>query len=193
MLKKLLFSLCVLVFTSGCKEISGKLVVPQALTIINTNGEQVVIPQGTHDTKMSLSDDRIEAQIKVNRKRHNLEINTSDMGSLPENGRFSLASNRSGQPFDILGDISTTRAQSNLQRGQESCQYTTQEPVCGPMGCSIQTVIRNGFRDIEFYEEITTRMISFQTLKTGTQMSLGEYNGSSEVRERIKTYEGRCF
>ncbi len=190
-MKKLALVMTAILFVTGCEDMSGLLKVSEKFTVL-VNGKSKEIPVGTHNTKLDFERERITATVDVNGRDMKVVVLLPNTVSLPENGPFAIKSEQSGQPFDIKGAVQTEITRSDLKNGHESCQYQSQEPICDQNGCTIQNVIKNGWRDIEYFEETTDKKMQFDSFnKAGKEQS--HFDGASNNTTKRITFEGQCF
>lgn len=191
-MKKLILIAVSLFVLVGCEDMTGELKVATKFNAYVRN-KLKEIPVGNHETTLNIKKEKITATVKVNDEKLAVVLNVPNSVSLPENGPFTLTAAQSGQPFDTKGNVQTVITNSELQTGRESCQYYTDEPVCDQHGCTIQHVIRHGWKDTEYFEEVTDQKIQFITSDTQSGRSHSRFNGAQTTTKKKITFEGQCF
>jgi hypothetical protein len=191
-MKKIFLVAISLVFLAGCEDMTGELKVATKFSAYVRN-KLKEIPPGNHETTLNIKKEKITATIKVNEDKLAVVLTLPGQMSLPENGPFTLTSSESGQPFDTTGHVQTNVSNTELKTGRESCQYYADEPVCNQYGCSIQQVIKNGWREIEYFDEITDQKIQFYTSDVQSGRTQSRFEGAQTTKKQKVTFEGRCY
>ncbi len=195
MKKKLMIALVAapLLLIAGCKDISGTLNVSKAFAV-SVKGKSKTVEVGPHDTSLDFRKDKVIAKIKTSDDTLKVEMNFAEGTDIPNNGNFELKGSQSGQPFDVLGAVATQVSETDLQRGRERCQYQSYDQICSPQGCHTVPVMREGQRDITFYDRTTDQQVHLDlTAQSDVHTKFAAFDGRFRSTERIVTREGLCF
>lgn len=126
-----------------------------------------------------------------------------DESQIPkDNGPIELPSTMSGQPVDLVGNISTKVDRSELIHGYERCSVQVREercyPVTDPNGrthtqCEWVWVTEFGEREVEYHNVTTTFHLFVDLLQPASTSKIGNIDKTQVSTVRDYTYEGRCM
>ncbi len=193
---------------TSCNPVTGILRVEKMLQVIHQQNqtcnpmghscpdpkETVNIKPGDYVIKMQLTNKRTAVVfMKTASRQLTLNLNIPSGRGLPENGPFHLTSQESGQPFDLQAVMTTNRTDSAPQRMFEACQVEENETVCSPQGCWVQHRIRQGARDIRYFDRTTVQKLEGSFMDASSKEQLATLDGDRRSVDRIIQSTGPCF
>lgn len=188
-------------FSIACKtEYVGQIEVLETLRPNVKKGDKIIEP-GTYKAELKIKNkDKAELEITKSGRRNNpiLPLNLKGAQIPRENGPFLLSSVISGQPFNLRGDLATTRTESPLRRGRESCQEQVPERVCwrdnfGRVYCETRWRTIYGSQDIEYFDRFTDSRITADLESVQNPKVVARLSAADSYTERVVTYRSRCY
>lgn len=191
----------------SCDPFEGLLKVNKNFTAISTetkngcNGEtgwdceqkvNVAVPVGEHQGKIEfINRDFLRITLKLDGRNKVINIPLSKGIDIPsDNGTFSWQSWQIGQSFSIRGELKTTKTDSDVFRGYETCSYTRDEYVCDSRGCYWTPVTRYGQQYVEYFNRQTLQNISAEFHEV---FPLAHFSGQRSFNQKNYLYKGQCF
>ena len=155
---------------------------------------------GEYRTDFSFRSKR-EVLLSIRTSKYNVEevtVKIPEGKVIPQYaGEFQLSSSESGQPWNLRGIVDTEEEDSSLTYTTESCTYTRRVWECHWNGSNqvCNWVYRTyfGYREVEFYFHETTTNLSLNYYNSSNRALIAKFKGDRKTREKIYTYEGRCF
>ncbi len=193
---------------TSCNPVTGLLKVEKPLKVIHQQAqncnpmghacpdqkETVNINPGDYVIKMQLSSKKVAViSMKTASRQLTLNLNIPNGRGIPENGPFHLTAQESGQPFDFESVMTTKRTDSTSQRTFEACQVEQNETICNPQGCWIEHRIRQGARDIQYFDRTTVQKLEGSFMDPSSKEQLALLDGDRSSVQRIIQSQGLCF
>lgn len=201
-----LLILGILSIASCRRDLTGTLNLSQNLVIKHEVKEQLgdnetwktetsTIKPGTYEARISLSG-CCDLTLTLNPRswrKQSYQITLPKNAGLPkEDGHFYLRGHEINQAFDLAGEIKSDTKNSEVVKRYETCQYQDLETICGHNGCYTHIVWRNGWQWIEYYNRVTTVTMNADFKVLGQNQSIGQFNGSESLVEKIILYQSPC-
>jgi hypothetical protein len=163
-------------------------------------GDKTIEP-GTYKAELKIkNNDKAELEIFKSGRRNNpvLPLNLKGAQVPRENGPINISSVISGQPYNLRGELQTTRTQSPLRRGRESCQEQVPERFCwrdayGRVYCETRWRTVYGSQDIEYFDRFTDSRITANLESIQIPKVVARLFAADSYAERIVTYRSRCY
>lgn len=194
-LSTLLTFATLLLATPLCLATPGTLeVTVDSLRIQRDDGLKTHFFKGKYEASLSFKDRK--AYLSIIRKdiRTDATVTLPQGVVIPENGAFTIAGTKTGQTFDIEGQVNTTKDQSPTYMDIEYCQWERDEYVCRGRGrhrqCRWETVFYDGRRDIEYHYLTTSRKLNTQLLSDNGGKA--QFSGQENDRKKVYTHIGFC-
>ena len=155
---------------------------------------------GEYRTNFSFQSKR-EVLLSIRTSKYDVEeisITIPEGKNIPQYaGEFELSSNESGQPWNLRGLLDTEEEDSQLTYTTESCTYTKRVWECHWNGnsqvCGWKLRTFFGHREVEYYFHYTTTNLSISYFDPSNRDLIAQFKGDRKTREKIYTYQGRCF
>jgi len=210
--KKIFFSLAFLTLISCNSSISGKLNVATPLVIkanpapepchdmLNPNckpnnnppqNKNLNLAIGTYDAKVTaLNDKQLALKVTTAQKTTQVILELENNQSFPKkDGHFELK--LKGNNLILAGNSSTEKTTSQKYYESEHCTYRYTDTYCDQNGCHQVDHIRNGYEQVEYYFLFTKRSVLLNILDLN-KISLADFSGELNLKEKIYTYRGIC-
>lgn len=200
-MKSLSLLLITLLTLTSCVDFRGNFTANQDLRLIHTtvfgNEKPITVPAGTYSASFGFSsEDKMKLTLKNGGKEIDVKIKLPSNRDFPRNnGRINLPASRTGQQYDITGDIQSVTTYSRTYRESESCTYTDYRTECHVV-CDSRGNCRNvcnsvprtvyGYRNVEYRYRYTDRDLALELTVANSGRLMGSYRG--EARESVKDY-----
>ncbi len=210
-MKKLALILGVLLLSSSCHELGGRLNVVDSLTVkkkhgfLNLKTSKVELKAGNYSAVLKIiSDSNITLKLEGGDlgKEILVPIKAESDLDIPVNGKFAILGEKISQPFDVVGNINTDYSYSDQYHAVESCTWTTKENRCEkvcvgePRKCDVVckeiTITHEGRKDVTYHYMYTKRDVQLELMRSGSTALAGTINATSHTSDKITDYESLC-
>lgn len=205
-MKNLFLLLTSMLTLVSCNDFGGDFTANQNLQLVHTtvfgNERNITVPAGTYSASFGFSSkDKLKLTLKNGNNDIDIKMKINGNSFPRNNGRIDLPASRTGQAYDITGDLQSVVTYSNYFRDRESCSYTEyrQEcyPVCDNRGCrtvcNTRPVTVYGWRNIEYRNQYIDRTLSLDITTPNTRNLVGSYSGDSRDIIREYVYQSPCL
>ncbi len=192
----------ILVLGTACDEIDGTTSVkrPFIYNLKPGGPEKEQIPVGQYKTTIEKKKKDL-VQIELDGpgdKEYEIKLMVPKNLELPDNGSMSLPAGMTGQPFDVFVRVATTVERSQTYREWQSCRYEVRERYCyidnqGHQRCEYRYVTRWGNQDVEYYFRETTKDVRVNLGSNNEVEALANFYSLKQWRDKVVTWEGRCY
>lgn len=165
-----------------------------SLRVQRDDGFKVHFYQGQYPMEIQFKSGK--AYLSITRKdiKTDVIVNIPNGSSIPDNGEIKIEGTKSGQTFDIGGQISTDIQNSQNVSELESCTYVRQVWVCRYQGhhqyCSWEDELAQGYRSVDYYYQTKNVQLSLEL--DSNNGGNAQFDGRSSGRQKIYTYQGQC-
>lgn len=206
-MRQLSLILPLLLFVSSCLDFQGSFHANETLNLVHTtmfgNEKIVKIPAGSYFTEVGFSS---ENKLKMTFKSGDSEISAkiklpSDLDFTNSRGEIYLPANRTGQLYDIRGNVDSTDTVSRLYRVYEACSYTDYRVECRTFcdangncrqRCERVAYDRPGQQYVEYHFVTTERDIDLRFVTPRSRSVVADYQGHDTQTEKVYQQQGIC-
>lgn len=209
-MKRSLLCLGILLLSTSCLTIDGRLQVTEAFNVkkktgfLNLKTKEVRVAPNSYSASLKVKSDKnfvltlkggsigeIEVPIKAERDLH-----------VPENGAFQISHEKINQPFDISGAINTDVQDSDYTEARESCSWSVKENKCDKV-CSRETgkcdilckevsTTIYGKQDVASHYRTIRRDLQLEFMKADSTGVIARFTGRDIESERIIDRRSEC-
>ena len=191
----LLIAAAGLVALAACDPIKGTLQVNQPLTLKLSNGQTTKLNPGGYSTELDFpSKDKITMTVKTANDDLAADIAVPKDSQLPsDNGRIHLPAGKTGQAWDLNGELHTKVTRSDDRRDYEQCVYYRNETVCDRRGrCRTVRRAEWGYQRVEYFFETEAKSLNLDLQAPGSKAALAHFAGTRTITSKIYRYRGYC-
>jgi hypothetical protein len=197
-MKKIFLLVAMAFAVMACKtEYDGHLQVVEPMPAV-TSGKKITFPVGNYPATLAFnSSTKVTLTVKASNGKYDLVMKIPTMSAAPADGTpVTWDSKTTGQPFDVVGQTSTKNYQTDVETTQMSCQYQRPETVCwgGPHpGCGTRWVTYQGWQTVQYYDDVTERIVSGEVREPGTAHVYANLSGTNSDATRHYVNQGPCY
>lgn len=174
---------------TGTLKIDGK-----PVRVKRDDGFKARFYKGSYRTEISAKRRNLHFNVTAKNVRTAFTVNLPSGFSLPSNGSFTLPAKKTGQTFDLKGNIKTKTSKSPTVNEYEYCVYYEEEYVCRGRGrrryCEWEEVAVDGEREVEYH--FIRRKVNFNWTLSSPREGSGNFTGVETSKNKVYTYRGEC-
>lgn len=194
-MKKILLTGLLSILVTSCNYMEGSFTALDDIVFSKKS-----IPMGTYKAKLKMSPkkNKIVLKVKLDGNVQKVKFKIPEGTSVPRgNGELRLTAAQVGQPYDILGKISTKVANSPNRSGYEQCSYNISRRFChinrnGHRVCYGTNSRIYGQRWVEFFVKTTDQTYELSLFEKEQLAALAMFNGGHRSVERIILNSSPC-
>ena len=218
----------VLLLSTSCLKLEGNLQVSESLSAIEKYGflnlkkRTIKISPANYSASVKIiSAKNFTLQLKKDGNTIDIPVKAKNSLNIPIDGKFSIAAEQIGQPFNINGVINTDTESSSQTRELESCTKETKRVVCernlvgeqrkddhgkddhGRDGhehdgdntpdCREITETYQGERRVVYHYETVDRDLQLEISKENSSAVSAVFSGKDSETSKVYDYTGNCF
>jgi hypothetical protein len=209
-MKNAMMLLGVLLLSTSCLTIDGRLVVSEAFTVkkksgfLNLKTKEQLVAANSYSASLKVKSD----------KNYNLELKGGSLGeiqipikaesnlNMPYDGAFNISHEKINQPFDISGVIDTDVSEYGYTDTVESCTWNVTEKKCDKVLiketgkydiiCKDEITTFHGRRDISYHYRQVVRDLSLDFMKAGSTGVIAHFTGRNQDTDKITDHYSEC-
>jgi hypothetical protein len=206
-MRNTIISLFALLFLVSCNDFTGSYQSPEDLTLVHTtifgNKKAKLIPAGQYSASLGFSsENKVKISLKTGHDSSiDVKIQVPEGTRFPSNGRIDIPARRTGQNYDIKGNVNTDISYSGRTDTYERCEIERYETQCRRRCdsrrncrriCERVRVTYPGSRDVTYHYVYTDRDIQISFYKQDSRSKLGRFNGAYNTTDKVYDYRGIC-
>lgn len=209
-MKNAMMLLGVLVLSTSCLTLDGRLNVSEAFNVkkksgfLNLKTKEVRVDANSYSASLKVKSD----------KNYTLELKGGSLGEIqipikaesdlkmPTDGAFSISHEKINQPFDLSGVINTDVSLYGYTDTVESCTWNVTEKKCDKVLnketqkyeiiCKDEITTFHGMRDISYHYKQVVRELSLEFMRAGSTGVIAHFNGRSQDTDKITDHYSDC-
>lgn len=199
-MKRLLYAVLATLVATGCsRSLTGTLNVREPMAINKKDGSAVSLDQGSYRATLQDKEKKVVLHVEGAGRQLKADIRTPQGLVFPDTGSFSVTSEQSGQPWNLVGQIQTDYKEGPRYRRTERCSYGRNYWYChwrpGPhRHCGWwYDEFYFGVRQVEYHMETVSRKASVEFRDPRSRQTLAVFN-AAQVDESVLVYDyiGSC-
>ena len=201
----------ILLLSTSCVEINGRLQVHEAFTVKKKSGflnrktkEVRVDPRSYTASIKFVSDKNFKLELDGgNLDNIDVPIKAEKDLDVPSNGRFHISHEKINQPFDISGVIDTQWENSGYYEELVSCSWNTTERKCEKVcdketnRCEVQcrdvTTTFQGKKRVEYHYSIVRRQLQLELMRANSTGVVATFIGADTETNKVVDRESACW
>ncbi len=210
-MKKLAMILGVLLLSTSCIELNGRLNVNDSLVVkkksgfLNLKTKEQELKAGSYTAQLNIkSDKNVSLEISGGSldKKIIVPIKAENDLNIPGDGKFAIAHDKIAQPFDVVGHMNTDVTYGETQYAVESCTWTATERRCDKVCageprkcdsiCKDIEITHEGRKDVTFHYSYTRRDVQLEIMRAGSTALAATLNASSSESSKVIEHASLC-
>ncbi len=170
----------------GCDlNLSGSFQLSQNMNILTSEGKPATLPAGTLAAEFKVKDKSIKVNMPSLALEMMINMNKAQRRNLEGGRETLLPAATSGQPFDVLAQVTTRTLNSRTYYDTAPCTYYVYQTVCDSQGrCTLRSFPVRGWQYVKTVAEDRQSAAMMKIFRTGTQDLLS----TASAQTAISTY-----